>query len=72
MEVFETLRPGLLRVKGFVYLAGEPRRGFLELAGDRAGLTHGEPWGNDPPRTELVLIGEGLDEPAIRRRLFHG
>ncbi len=70
LEVLDELRGSLLRVKGFVHLAGEPRRGFLELAGDRAGLTLGEPWGGDPPRTELVFIGDGLDDSAIRRRLW--
>jgi G3E family GTPase len=69
-DLLEELRGRLLRVKGFVHLAGEARRGFLELAGDRAGLTLGEPWGSDRPRTELVLIGEDIDEASIRRRLW--
>jgi G3E family GTPase len=60
----------LIRAKGFVHLAGEPRRGFLEKAGLRTELRHGEPWGDDAPRTELVLIGEDLDEAAIQRALW--
>ena len=62
--------PALVRAKGFVSLAGEPRRGFLERAGARTELRFGEPWGDDPPATELVLIGEGLDADALRRQIW--
>ena len=65
-----TPRPRLVRAKGFVHLAGEPRRGFLERAGLHTELRLGEPWGDDPPATEIVLIGEGLDAGAIRRQIW--
>ena len=42
----------------------------LQDAGARTGLAAGEPWGGDPRRTELVLIGDGLDADAIRRQLW--
>ena len=42
--------PALVRAKGFVHLAGEPRRGFLERAGLRTELRLGEPWGDDAAR----------------------
>ena len=45
-------------------LAGEARRGFLERAGAHTTLKLAEPWGDERPRTELVLIGEGFDEVA--------
>lgn len=70
LALFEELAPGLLRVKGFVNLSGESRRGFLELAGGRLTLECREPWGEDERRTELVVIGEGLDEASLRRRLW--
>jgi G3E family GTPase len=70
LAVVESLGPALVRAKGFVHLAGEPRRGFLERAGLRTTLQLGEPWGSEPIRTELVLIGEGLDAGAIRRQLW--
>jgi G3E family GTPase len=60
----------LVRAKGFVHLAGEPRRGFLERAGDRTHLSFGEVWGDDTPITRLVLIGEDLDEAALHRQLW--
>jgi G3E family GTPase len=70
LELVARLGSALVRAKGFVHLAGEARRGFLERAGDRTALTLGEPWGADPPRTEIVLIGAGLDEGALRRQLW--
>ena len=70
LAVVESLGPALVRAKGFVHLAGEPRRGFLERAGLRTTLQLGEPWGTDPAHTELVLIGEDLDDGAIRRQIW--
>ena len=70
MAVVERLGEALVRAKGFVHLAGEPRRGFLERAGLHTELRFGEPWGPSAPVTELVLIGEGLDAGAIRRQLW--
>ena len=61
----------LIRAKGFVHLAGETRRGFLEVAGLETSLRLGEAWGRDERRvTRLVLIGEGLDDEIVRRRLW--
>ena len=68
--MIEGLGAALVRAKGFVHLAGDDRRGFLERAGARTGLALGEPWGADARGTELVLIGDGLDGDAIRRQLW--
>jgi G3E family GTPase len=70
MAVIESLGAKLVRAKGFVHLAGDDRRGFVERAGVRTQLTHQAPWGDTPRRTELVLIGDGLDEAAVRRALW--
>lgn len=70
MALIEELGERLLRAKGFLHLAGEPRRAFLEVAGVRTTLRYDEVWGREPPRTELVLIGEDLDEAALRRQLW--
>ena len=70
MAVVESLGDRLVRAKGFVHLAGEDRRGYVERAGIRTTLTHRDPWGDAPRRTELVLIGDGLDEGAIHRALW--
>jgi len=70
LAVLESLGANLLRAKGFVHLAGDDRRGFVERAGVRTSLTHREPWGATPRRTELVLIGDGLDDAAVQRALW--
>ena len=70
LAVVERLGARLVRAKGFVHLAGEPRRGFLERAGLHTELRLGEPWGDERPATEIVLIGEGLDAGAIRRQIW--
>jgi G3E family GTPase len=71
LQVCERLGARLVRAKGFVNLAGEPRRGFLERAGAHTTLGYAEPWGpTEARRTELVLIGEELDEAALRRQIW--
>jgi G3E family GTPase len=70
LEVVAALGDRLVRAKGFVHLAGEPRRGFFERAGVRTELRLGTGWGDEPPRTELVFIGDDLDEAALRRGLW--
>jgi G3E family GTPase len=70
LAVVEALGDRLVRAKGFVHLAGEPQRGFVERAGIRTELRHAGEWGPGPRRTELVLIGDGLDEAAIHRALW--
>jgi G3E family GTPase len=70
LAVLQSLGDRLVRAKGFVHLAGDDRKGFVERAGIRTELTHAGTWGDAPRRTELVLIGEGLDEGAIHRALW--
>jgi len=60
----------LVRAKGHVHLANEPRRAFLDRSGARTRLELGAPWGEEPRATRLVLIGEELDEPALQRQLW--
>jgi len=66
----ESLGARLIRAKGFVHLAGEARRGFVERAGIRTELRHEGDWGPGARRTELVLIGDDLDEAAVHRALW--
>ncbi len=71
LEIVGAMAPTLLRAKGFIHIADEPRRGILSLASGRLELTFGTPWAPDETRrTELVLIGENLREDALRRRLW--
>ena len=69
MEVIEGLGDRLVRAKGFVRLAGDNLAGFAEKAGAIVELRRGLVWPG-PPRTEVVLIGEDLDEAAIHRALW--
>jgi G3E family GTPase len=64
------LGSALVRAKGFVHIAGEPRAMFLERAGLHLDLRPGDPWPPGPRRSELVLIGEGLDAAALQRQLW--
>lgn len=70
LRVVEKLGDRLIRAKGFVHIAGEPRRGFLERAGVQTSLSYHDEWGDRVPRTDLVFIGEALDEAALRRQLW--
>ena len=67
MAYLASLGDRLVRAKGFVHLAGDDRRGFVEKAGVRTSLTH-DAWPGERV-TELVLIGE-LDEATVLRALW--
>jgi G3E family GTPase len=65
-SVVERFRPELVRVKGWVRLAGsDGRRAFVELAGARAEIRRDAA---GPGRTELVFIGS-FDPAALERQL---
>jgi G3E family GTPase len=71
MAAVAELRSRLVRVKGFVHLAGDERRAYLELAGTELALTPGPPWTpGEPRRSELVFIGDDLDDDLLARRLW--
>ena len=70
LAVLDALGDRLVRAKGFVHLAGDDRRGFIERAGIRTALEVRDAWGVAPRRTELVLIGDDLDEAALRRAIW--
>lgn len=69
LDVLEKLGPSLVRAKGFVRIAGSDDAAFAEKAGAMLELRTGLAWPG-AHRTELVLIGADLDEPAIRRALW--
>jgi cobalamin biosynthesis protein CobW len=61
----------ILRVKGYVAVAGKPLRLLVQAVGARVRTQYDRPWGADPRRSQLVVIAEhdGIDEPAIRKVL---
>ncbi|MEZ0166243.1 GTP-binding protein [Kineococcus sp. LSe6-4] len=63
---FLDARPsGVFRVKGPVRFAGADERYLLQTVGAAVRFTRG-PWPRGAPRaTELVLVGAGLDAPAL-------
>jgi hypothetical protein len=70
LQLLEDLAPRLLRAKGLVRLAGQSEPWLIERAGARLGLAPARVGWPGPPRSELVLIGEGLDDGELRRRLW--
>ena len=69
LAVLARLGDRLVRAKGFVRLADETAAGFVEKAGSLLELRRGLAWPG-PPVTELVMIGDELDEAELRRALW--
>jgi len=61
----------VLRVKGFVRIAGKPARLVVQAAGPRIETYFDRPWrAGDGDAGQLVVIGlTGLDRSAIRAAL---
>lgn len=63
----------IYRAKGFVYIRDYPDSRFiLQIVGRRGTLMISEPWGDQKPSNQLVVIGSagGID-PAVLTRLFN-
>ncbi|MCY3764902.1 MAG: GTP-binding protein [Gemmatimonadetes bacterium] len=70
-DAVKNLPATIFRAKGFVYLCDIPnRKGIVHVAGQRARLIMGEPWGDEKPGTQLVFIGEagGIDDCELQSR----
>ncbi|EYD73975.1 CobW GTPase involved in cobalt insertion for B12 biosynthesis [Rubellimicrobium mesophilum DSM 19309] len=60
----------ILRLKGFVAVAGKPLRLTVQAAGPRIETYFDRPWGTSPRESKLVVIGEaGLDRTAIEEAI---
>ncbi|MCK0096151.1 cobalamin biosynthesis protein CobW [Yoonia sp. F2084L] len=70
-QVADVIRAhGILRLKGFVAVAGKPMRLTLQAVGPRVDTYFDQPFGDTPRETRLVVIGEaGLDHAAIMAAL---
>ncbi len=62
----------ILRVKGYIAVAGKPMRMLVQAVGARVRHQYDRPWGASPRRSQLVVIAEHADinEAAIRRVLM--
>ena len=71
-RAFQTLPETIFRAKGVLALREAPeRRSIVQLVGKRVTFVRGEPWGNEPPHTQIVLIGmPGGIAPADLQRRF--
>ena len=70
--VFEELPNTIYRAKGVIQLHEMPdNRMILQMVGRRASLTLAAEWGDEPPRTQIVMIAShgGLDVEALRTQL---
>ena len=58
----------ILRVKGYVAVAGKPMRMLVQAVGARVRVQYDRPWGTDARQTRLVVIAEHhhVDAAAIR------
>ncbi len=58
----------ILRVKGYIAVAGKPMRLLVQAVGARVRMQYDRPWGAAPRRSQLVVIAEMADvnEAAIR------
>lgn len=61
----------ILRVKGHVAVAGKPLRLLVQSVGARVRMQYDRPWGQEPRKSQLVVIAEhdDIDEAAIRKVL---
>ncbi len=57
-----------LRVKGYIAVKGKPMRMLVQAVGERLRTQFDKPWGDQPRRSQLVVIGEHdhVDATAIR------
>ncbi|WP_406136195.1 CobW family GTP-binding protein [Streptomyces sp. NBC_01089] len=74
MEFLDARPDGLYRIKGFVHFGvpGHPEKYTLHAVGNFLRFYPSPPAVEpraDQPRTELVLIGSGIDAEAVRERL---
>lgn len=70
--MFEDLPNSIYRAKGVIQLHEMPdNRMILQMVGKRASLTLAGEWGDEPPRTQIVMIASqgGLDVEALRTQL---
>lgn len=58
----------ILRVKGYVAVAGKPMRMLVQAVGERVRAQYDKPWGTMERASHLVVIAErgDINEPAIR------
>ncbi|MBE8473599.1 GTP-binding protein [Streptomyces sp. 3R004] len=73
MQFLDSRPAGLYRIKGYVdFGAYDVRNRYAVHAVGRFLRFYPEPWASDPRLTQLVLIGSGIDAPALGKELEAG
>ncbi len=70
-EIVKDLPVDIYRAKGVLYLADSPtRRGILQMVGKRVRLALAEPWGEEKPHSQVVVIGShgSIDAEELHKR----
>jgi G3E family GTPase len=70
-EALEDLPQTVFRVKGVLYTAEFPdEQIILQVVGKRISLTSGSDWGNQPARTQIILVGtsKSMDARLLQER----
>lgn len=57
----------IFRTKGILAVGGVGERMIVQGVADLVEVTFGEPWGEAPRRSRLVVVGFALDRPALER-----
>ncbi len=66
-QAFQQLPNSIFRAKGIVYLTEAPeRQAIVQLAGKRASLQLGEPWGATGPHSQIVVIGRSNSFDSVQ------
>lgn len=68
-KAVENLPVTIFRAKGIAYIDDVPeRRAVLQVVGRRVTLTISDPWGEQKPYTQIVVIGthDGVDSAALQ------
>ena len=62
------LPASIFRAKGILWFDESPKRHVFHLSGKRFSLED-EEWGDRPKKSQLVLIGQNLDEDTLRQQI---
>ena len=62
------LPASIFRAKGILWFDESPKRHVFHLSGKRFSLED-EEWGDRPKKSQLVLIGQNLDEETLRQQI---
>lgn len=57
----------IFRIKGILAVSGLDERMIIQGVGDGVEVSFGEPWGDTPRRSRLVVVGFGLERDDLHR-----